>query len=111
MSEKLNKKRWCDMTPNTTTGSNFERMYDDIYYTMAKAEVSTELDDWVHQDREGNIVSEDEPKRFDRATTHIITHPKQAPFVDEVEANTSQKQGANIGGRKLGVACGTRPHE
>jgi hypothetical protein len=58
------------------TVSNFERMYDDIYDTMAKAGVPKELNVWEHQDREWNAVSEDYPKRFGRATKHVLTHPE-----------------------------------
>jgi hypothetical protein len=81
-------------------------MYDDIHVTVEK-----ELDYWVYQDIEVNFVLEDDPHRFDRATKHVLTHPEQVLFVDEVGANTSQKQDRNIGGRKLVVAHGTWPHE
>jgi hypothetical protein len=86
-------------------------MYDDIYDIMVKAGVAKELDDWEHQDREGNIVSEDNPKRFGRATKHVLTHPERVLCVDEVGANASHKQDGNIGGHKLVVARGTRPQE
>jgi hypothetical protein len=86
-------------------------MYHDIYDAMGKVGLKKELYHWVYQDREGNIVSEDDPKRFGRATTHVLTHPERVLFVDEVGSNTSQKQDGNIGGRKLDVARGTRPEK
>jgi hypothetical protein len=43
---------------------------------MAKAGVAKELYDWLYQDREVHIVSEDDPKRFGRATKHVLTHPE-----------------------------------
>jgi hypothetical protein len=39
----------------------FKRMFDGIYDTMAKAGVAKELDKWIYQDRQGNIVLEDDP--------------------------------------------------
>jgi hypothetical protein len=45
----LNRGDWCTL-------SNFERMYEDVYAKMVKYGVAKELDEWVHQDREGNIV-------------------------------------------------------
>jgi hypothetical protein len=41
-------------------------MYDAVYATMVKFGVANELDEWVHQDRQGNIVLEDDPHRYDR---------------------------------------------
>jgi hypothetical protein len=48
---QYNSKRddWCTL-------SNFERMYDDVYATILKCGVAKELDECVHQEREGNIV-------------------------------------------------------
>jgi hypothetical protein len=86
-------------------------MYDDIYDAMKKGGVAKELDDWVYQYREGHIVSEDDATRYGQKTKHVLTHPERVLFVDEVGANTSQKQDGNIGGRKLLVARGTRPQE
>jgi hypothetical protein len=54
---------WCTL-------SNFERIYDDVYAMMMKCVVAKGLDEWVHQDREGNIVLEDDPKRDGRKTKH-----------------------------------------
>jgi hypothetical protein len=86
-------------------------MYDDIYYAMTKGVAAKELDNWVYQDREGKIVSEDESTRYGQKTKHVPTHPERVLFVDGVGSNTSQKQDENIGGRKFIVARGTRPQE
>jgi hypothetical protein len=51
---------WCTL-------SNLERMYDDIYDDMMTGGVAKELDDWVYQDREGNIV-------FSGAKQNIYLH-------------------------------------
>jgi hypothetical protein len=71
-------------------------MYDAIYTTIAKAGVVKELDDWVYQDREGNIVSEDDPQRFGRATKHVLTHPGRVLFVDEVMYRKVQQTGSEL---------------
>jgi hypothetical protein len=52
-------------------------------------------------------VSEDDATRYGQKEKHVLTHPERVLFVDEVGANTSQKQDVNIGGRKLLVARGT----
>jgi hypothetical protein len=65
----------------------------------------------VYQYKEGNIVSEDDGMRYGRKTKQILTHPKRVLFVDEVGANTSQKQDGHIGGRTLVLARGTQPQE
>jgi hypothetical protein len=61
--------------------------------------------------RKGNIVSEDDATRYGQETKHVLTHPERMLFVDEVGANTIQKQVGNIGGRKFLVARGMRPQE
>jgi hypothetical protein len=78
---------------------------------MGRGGVAKELYDWVYQNREGNIVSEDDEARYGHKTKHVLTHPECMLFVDEVGSNTSQKQDGHIGGRKLVVARGTRPQE
>jgi hypothetical protein len=78
-------------------------MYDDVYAMMAKAGVTKELDEWVHQDRQGNSAIEDDPKRYGWKTKHVLTHPERVLFINEVGANTNQKQDIHIGGIKLVV--------
>jgi hypothetical protein len=86
-------------------------MYDDIYDGMTKVGVAKEFEDWVYQDIEGNVVSEDDATRYGQNTKHVLTHPERVLFVDKFGANTSKKQDGNIGGRKLLVARGTRLQE
>jgi hypothetical protein len=45
-----------------STLSNCEMIYDDIYTTTMRGGVAKDLDDWVYQDREGNIELENEAK-------------------------------------------------
>jgi hypothetical protein len=40
---------------------------------------------------------------YGRKTKHLLTHPECVLCVNEVGANTSQKQDGHIGGRKLVV--------
>jgi hypothetical protein len=39
-------------------------MYGDVYDAMVKAGMAEESDEWLYQDRQGNIVLEDHPERF-----------------------------------------------
>jgi hypothetical protein len=54
---------------------------------------------------------EDDPKRYGRKTKHVLTHPKRVLFIDEVGANTIQKQDGHIGRRKIVIVKGMCPPE
>jgi hypothetical protein len=69
--------RYDSKRDDLCTLENFERMHDNVYDTMVKAGVTRVLDEWIYQDRQGNIVLEDDPERYGQKTKHVLTHPER----------------------------------
>jgi hypothetical protein len=93
------REDWCSI-------KKFEIMYEEVYEAMVGSGVAIKLDEEVHVDSLGAIVTEE--NGFGRKTKYLVTKPNYILYVDEVGENTSQKKDGNVSGEKFMVASDQR---
>jgi hypothetical protein len=84
-------------------------MYDVVYDEMVDAGVAKKRETPVFMDKEGNVVSDFDSKRYGRKSDVEITHPNYILFANETGCNTCQKKDGHTGGSKFVCETGTVP--
>lgn len=76
---------------------------------MVYAGVAEKLAHPIFTDIDGNVVDENDPKRFGEKQDYKLIRPENVLFADETGCNTSQKKDGSVGGRKFVCARSTTP--